>query len=175
MSKVSRLLTVDASVLRAAGSKEGHSAHCAASLNKILDICHRAVFNQEMKLEWDKHQSRFAAKWRGSMNARKKLIKINLDVKLQEVCMRIEAAPKITVEGSKALIKDAHILASALLSNHVVITGDQKLKQYWEQGMGPNDIEWLLVSQDDTPSQRANLMKRLMEINKGNPHPPLPL
>lgn len=175
MSKVSRLITVDASVLRAAGSKEGHSAHCAASLNKILDICHRAVFNQEMKLEWDKHQSRFAAKWRGSMNARKKLIKINLDVKLQEVCKRIEETPKIKEEGSKALNKDAHILASALLSSKVVITGDQKLKQYWEQGMGSSEIEWLLVFQEDTPSQRANLLKRLAEINKANPLPPLPL
>ena len=58
MTKQSRLLVVDASVLRAAGcSGDPQAGLCSQILQDIMQICHRVAISQEIADEWDKHQS----------------------------------------------------------------------------------------------------------------------
>jgi len=75
-NKISILLVIDASVARAAGTENATSPTaqaCCAFLKAVLEICHRMVMTPEIKKEWDKHESRFAKKWRSTMIAKKKL------------------------------------------------------------------------------------------------------
>jgi hypothetical protein len=63
-------LVVDASVARAAGSLE--SKHptgilCRDFLMGVRSVCHRIVWTEAIKVEWDKHDSVFARQWRVSM------------------------------------------------------------------------------------------------------------
>lgn len=173
MSKQSRLLAIDASVLRSAGAKEGHSSHCAALLSSVLEICHRAAFSSDIKAEWDKHQSRFSVKWRASMIARKKMVPVSIQARQNALIVQIESQPGLSMPDRAALKKDAHMLASAQESDHVIVTGDRLLKKLTEASLGLS-LEWLVVHQDDTTAERQLLMARLVELSRNKPNPPLP-
>lgn len=173
MSKQSRLMAIDASVLRSAGAKEGHSSHCAALLMSILEICHRAAFSAEIKVEWDKHQSRFSVKWRASMVARKKMIPLSVETRQNLLMAQIEENPYLSQSDRVALKKDAHMLASAMESDRVIVTGDQMLKNLSAGPLGLS-LEWLVVHQNDTAVEREQLMARLLELSRNKPNPPLP-
>jgi hypothetical protein len=174
MSKQSRLLAIDASVLRSAGTKEGHSSHCAALLLSVLEICHRAAFSSEIKAEWDKHQSRLSVKWRAAMVARKKMVVVGIQARQNALVLQIESQPGLSVLARAALIKDAHMLASALQADRVIVTGDLVLKNLTDGPLGLS-LEWLLVHQDDSAAERQQLMTRLLEISRNKPNPPLPV
>ena len=67
----SRLIVVDACVVRAAGETEHpRSSACRNCLEEIRTICHRVAISPVLKDEWDRHMSRFSRKWRRSMAAR---------------------------------------------------------------------------------------------------------
>lgn len=174
MSKQSRLLAIDASVLRSAGDKQGHSSHCAALLTAVLEICHRAAFSSEIKAEWDKHQSRFSVKWRAAMVARKKMIPLDMPAPQNSIMAQIQAHPGLSGVDRAALEKDAHMLAAAMASSHVIVTGDRILKTLTDGALGL-PLEWLLVHQDDSATERQHLMERLVELSRNKPHPPLPV
>jgi hypothetical protein len=173
MSKQSRLLAIDASVLRSAGAKEGHSSHCAALLSAVLEICHRATFSSEIKAEWDKHQSRFSVKWRASMVARKKMVPVSIQGRQSKLLGQIELQLGSSMQERAALKKDAHMLASAMEADRVIVTGDRLLKNLTDKTLGLS-LEWLLVHQDDTVLQRRQLMTRLFDLSQNKPNPPLP-
>jgi predicted nucleic acid-binding protein len=173
MTKQSRLLAIDASVLRSAGAKEGHSSHCAALLSSVLEICHRTAFSSEIKVEWDKHQSRFSIKWRASMVARKKMVPVSIQGRQSALMGQIEAQPGMSMQDRAALKKDAHMLASAMEADRVIVTGDQNLKNLADGTLGLS-LEWLLVHQNDTALQRQQLMARLVDMSRNKPNPPLP-
>lgn len=172
MSKQSRLLAIDASVLRSAGSKEGHSSHCAALLTSILEICHRATFSSEIKAEWDKHQSRFSVKWRAAMVARKKMVAVSIQTRQDWLLEQIELTPGLSEPDRTALKKDAHMLASAMDADRVIVTGDQVLKNLTGGELGLS-LEWLLVHQDDTAAERQQVIARLVDLTRNKPNPPL--
>lgn len=175
-SKQSRLLAIDASVLRSAGIKEGHSSHCAALLTLVLDIGHRAAFSSEIKAEWDKHQSRLAIKWRTAMVARKQIIPLNaqaLQGRQQAITARIAAHASLSGPDRFALEKDAHMLAAAVEADRVIVTGDRILKILTDSSLGLS-LEWLLVHQDDSAAEREQLMNRVLELSRNKPNPPLP-
>ena len=165
MSKVSRLLSIDASVLRGAGDKNGHSAHCAGVLNSILEICHRAVLSREGQQEWTKHQSRIGAKWRAAMIARKKLVPIDVSADSKRITAKIDALVGATHVHKVALRKDAHLLAAAAQGDRFVVTCDQALQALCERYLVA-PVEWLLLSPDDVPACRDGLLRRLVEMSK---------
>jgi predicted nucleic acid-binding protein len=173
MTRQSRLLAIDASVLRSAGAKEGHSSHCAALLSSVLEICHRATFSSEIKAEWDKHQSRFSVKWRASMVARKKMVPAGIHARQNALLGQIESQPGLSRQDRAALKKDAHMLASAMEADRVIVTGDQNLKNLTDGTLGLS-LEWLLVHQNDTAVERQQLMARLVDLSRNKPNPPLP-
>ena len=173
MAKVSRLLAVDASVLRSAGDKAGHSAHCTSVLNSILEICHRAVLCVEIQQEWNKHQSRIAIKWRASMNARKKLIPLDIGVQRLRITGQVNDLVQVTPVQRAALIKDVHLLASAAHGDHVVVSGDQALKTLCDHHL-TEPLEWLLVLHEDADASRKSVLARLVELSRTKPNPKLP-
>lgn len=172
MSKQSRLFAIDASVLRSAGAKEGHSSHCAALLTSILEICHRAAFSAEIKAEWDKHQSRFSVKWRASMVARKKMIRLNIEPTQSLLLAQIESVPDLSPLDHLALTKDAHMLAAAVVSDRIILTGDCILRNLSAGPLGLS-LEWLVVHQNDSAAEREQRMARLVELSRIKPNPPL--
>ena len=165
MTKVSRLLSVDASVLRGAGNKTGHSAHCTRVLNAILEICHRAVLCKEAQQEWNKHQSRIAIKWRASMNARKKLIPTDIKAEIQRITEEVNGLALVTKADRAALMKDVHLLAAAAHGDHAIVSSDQALKVLCDLHLVER-LEWLLVSPNDEAAQREALLNRLLELSK---------
>lgn len=167
MAKVSRLLAVDASVLRGAGDKAGHSAHCASVLNAILEICHRAVFCIEIQTEWNKHQSRMATKWRASMNARKKLIRVDIERHRKRISDQVDCIFQTTTAHRAALTKDVHLLAAAAQADRVIVSGDQALKDLCSAYLQEN-IEWLLVLPNDEAAVRQLTIDRLLELSKAS-------
>ena len=165
MTKVSRLLSVDASVLRGAGGKEGYSAHCTTVLNVILEICHRAVLTREAQQEWNKHQSRIAIKWRASMIARKKLIPVDIRAESLRIAAQINSLTHGTASHRAALIKDVHILAAARQGDHVIVSSDEALKVLCDL-YSVEPCEWLLILPKDTESQRLQMVSRLHDLSK---------
>ena len=117
-----RLLAIDASVARAAGETvHPVSSACREFLLAVLRICHRAVVCDEMRDEWQRHQSKFTRKWRCSMAARKK--------PLRDVC-KVETGLDLQAFASRqreAIEKDMPLLETALAAGGEIVTLDEAL------------------------------------------------
>ncbi len=174
MSNHSRLLVIDASVLRSAGDKTGHSKHCTELLYKILTICHRAVLCEELKLEWNRHQSRVSIKWRSAMISKKQLILKNVTVQAAHIQSQIDSAVSLTNAAREAIEKDIHLIALSKMADNILLTGDLALKNYVESNLNLSPIEWLTNHNAHTLEQNQEVIGRLVELNKKYPSPPIP-
>ena len=122
-------LVIDASIARASGGIEAvHPTATAVRdfLQKVLIICHRAVMTPAIRLEWEKHESAFARKWRRSMVARKKVIVISPQ-EMSEVRAAIKDGPASKNDKS-AMIKDLLLVEAAIATDERVIALDDKVK-----------------------------------------------
>jgi predicted nuclease of predicted toxin-antitoxin system len=175
MSHQSRLLAIDASVLRSAGGREqGHSAHCSKVLDAVRVNGHRAAFCAATSQEWNKHQSYFASKWRSGMLARKQMVLLNTKTTQTRLQGVIDAQPGLPEKARKALEKDIHMLALAMDADKILITGDAALKKLTLLSNITPALEWLVTLQNDSELERNALIERLHELAKNKPHPPLP-
>jgi hypothetical protein len=176
MTQTSRLLTIDASILRSAGGREkGHSAHCSKILQTILeDTPHQAIFCKTTSQEWTKHQSAFARMWRSSMVARKKLIAVNTQATQQKLQTDIDALTNLSANNKKALEKDIHMLALAMDADKVIITGDKILQQLTQENAIKPALEWLIAAPNDLDTERESVIQRLYELAHSKPYPPIP-
>jgi predicted nucleic acid-binding protein len=121
---VSRLVVVDASVVRAAGETQHPvSSACRNCLEAIRSICHRVAFTEPIRDEWVRHMSRFSRKWRRSMAARQKPITM-VDPKQLE--LRWDAYSDV---ARAAIEKDRGLLGAALATDRVIITLDDSLRR----------------------------------------------
>jgi predicted nucleic acid-binding protein len=172
MSKQSRLFVVDASVMRSAGMKEGHSAACTGLLNAILSICHRAVITEDIQMEWNTHQSLAAKKWRSAMASRRKLVKLDV-LERENFNEKVnECVPRENVKDRRELLKDAHLLAAAYGADRLLLTADSKLQGLCEKHSIDQNIEWLTVKYaHDT---HKDLLDRMADLATNRPNPPLP-
>ena len=124
--KASVPLVIDASVARASGGEDATyptSKHCRDFLKAVLSICHRIVMTPPIAEEWSRHQSRFARQWRVSMNARKKVVRI-------EGAENDDLRSKIGHIGMDrrdcdAMLKDLPLIETALVAGQTVISLDQ--------------------------------------------------
>lgn len=144
-TKVSRLLVVDASVMRAAGTAEHPvSSACRKALSAILTICHRVLISDPIENEWDRHASKFSRKWKVAMMNRRKMPKDNPSV-----------AP-ILLKGlssdDRAIIKkDRHLLDAAYAHDRIIMTTDDKLQKALERTGNVKmlrEIRWLNPCED---------------------------
>lgn len=146
--KPSRDLVIDASVARASGGDE--ATHPTATLTRnflqaVLEICHKAVMTPTIRDEWNRHQSKFARKWRSSMVARKKLKPLPL-AERQDIRKRFELAD-IPYAQKKALLKDCHLIEAALATDRRIIALDDAARKLFSAAsfhtLDIQDILWL--------------------------------
>lgn len=175
MTQTSRLLAIDASILRSAGGREGHSAHCSKILQTILeDTLHKAASCEKTRQEWTKHQSAFARIWRSSMLARKRLTVVNTQETQQKLQTNIDVLTDLSDKDKKALEKDIHMLALAMDADKVIITGDKILQQLTQDNSIKPALEWLIAAPDDLDTKRQSVIQRLYELAHNKPYPPIP-
>lgn len=111
--RISKILVVDASIVRAAG-ETGHPISSATRqfLNWVLEICHRVVLTAEIREEWARHESKISRRWRVAMYARRKVIelRIPIDEEFRERLSRPGRSPERRV----GVLKDLHLIEAAL-------------------------------------------------------------
>ncbi|PZU93156.1 MAG: hypothetical protein DCE90_17045 [Pseudanabaena sp.] len=138
-TKNSKLLVIDASVLKASGDENASyptSKHCYQFLQNVLRICHRAVLTRDLEKEWNNHTSNFGQRWRGEMERRGKLIRIK-SLKDSELRAKIYMtdsfldnymaeilSEKLTEKNRLDVKKDIHLIEAALATDKIVISLD---------------------------------------------------
>ena len=124
-AKQSRRLVIDACVARSAGVAERPiSRSCREFLLAVLDICHRAVFTQELSREWKDHGSPFALRWRSSMIARKKIDWFS-PAKHEQLRAEIEVM-KVSDALRTEIRKDVHLVEAALEADQIIVSYDER-------------------------------------------------
>jgi len=128
----SKVLVVDASVLRSAGAMDKTDQRSQKSRQFLLGmrrICHRALLTPEIKEEWDKHQSSFSKEWRVSMTNLQKIVKttINGDDELRRQITA--ASPSRHIE--QLLIKDVRLIEGALAADLIIVSLDDKARKHF--------------------------------------------
>jgi hypothetical protein len=126
----SKRLVIDADVARSSGSETAthpRAEHCRDFLSAILSLSYRIVMTEKINNEWKNHQSRFARRWRVSMDARKKIDRIDPPE-------YAELRDKITGTASdedeiEVMEKDFHLLQAALATDQTVISLDETIRR----------------------------------------------
>jgi hypothetical protein len=120
-------LVIDASIARSCGDDKATyptSIHCRDFLVATQVSQHRIVITPDIKAEWDKHKSRFARQWLGSMIARKQVTRIaNLSVD-PELWNPIEKLAQNDSERA-AMAKDILLLEAALATDRRIASLDE--------------------------------------------------
>ncbi len=156
-SRDSKRLVVDASVAGAAGGVDATapvSINCTKFLETFWDKCSlHVVMTPELSEEWEKHQSKFAARWLKSIIARKRFYYVEppvnqaLRAKLEET-----AAGENQIEKMR---KDFHLLEGALETDQIIISLDETIRRIFAratQRVGEiRDIIW--VNPDHTEEE----------------------
>src|ERR1700693_6284749 len=135
MPTPSWLLVVDASILRAAGSvgaTHPTSTQSRQLLLDILEICHRAIVSDEIKEEWNFHQSRFAQTWRTQMYSRRK-IENPQNRDCNGLKKAVEAFGEIDQGQRDAAQKDFLLIEGALNGDHIILSIDNRARMIYSQ------------------------------------------
>lgn len=137
----SKYLVIDASVAMASGGKS--ACHPTAAITRdflisVLTICHKAVMTPPVREEWDKHQSKFAKKWRSSMVAKKKLLLVDL-AERQDIRNQVSSA-NVGQKKKDAMLKDCHLLESAIATDYRVISLDDTVRDLFINTLDVPDV-----------------------------------
>ena len=125
----SKRLVIDADVVQASGGEDAtdpRAIHCRDFLKEVMSQNHRVVMTRKISDEWKRHRSRFAYEWRVSMDARRKIDRINPpeNEELQtKITTTTNNADEIEVMG-----KDFHLLQAALATDQTVISLDETVR-----------------------------------------------
>ena len=144
----SKRLVIDTDVAQAAGSETAthpRAKHCRDFLQEVLLLGHSVVMTQEISNEWKRHRSSFARRWRVSMDARKKVYRVNAPVD-EELRNKIEktATNQDEIEDMQ---KDFHLLEAAWATDQTIISLEEIIRQLFAraaQRVGEiRDIVWV--------------------------------
>lgn len=125
-ASTSRVLVVDASVVRAAGGVNATDpvpARARDALKAILSICHRVCLSAALRDEWKRHRSGFAQRWWRQMYARRKVVDCE-PPSCAAIVADIRAFPSVSGSEADAVEKDIHLVAAALDADQVVLSWD---------------------------------------------------
>ena len=128
-ARISKLLVVDASVMRAAGGEgatDPAPANARDTLKAILSVCHKVCDSADLREERKRQQSRFAKLWFTQMHARRKVV-ICKPPSCAEILADIRSFPSITQGDIAAVEKDIHLIAAALISDRIVLSWDNRV------------------------------------------------
>jgi predicted nucleic acid-binding protein len=164
-SQDSKRLVIDASIATAAGRTDHPVSKAYRDfLEGVRTICHRVVMTREISAEWNRHQSIFAASWRSSMFARRKVAQP--EVGPNEMLRTSIQNSGLTEKECAAALKDAHLVEAALESDFRVVSLDETARAVFRKAaprVGPlrpvlwanptkeedNIIEWLEGGTED--------------------------
>ena len=122
-------LVIDADVAQAAGSETAthpRAVNCRDFLIVVRSQNHKLVMTNKISDEWKQHQSRFARRWRLSMDARKKVDRIILP-------NNTRIKDKITnttdnEDDTEAIQKDMHLLEAAMQTDKTIVSLDETIR-----------------------------------------------
>ncbi len=125
----SKRLVIDTDVAQASGDEDAtdpRAIHCRDFLKAVRSQNHRVVMTRKISDEWKRHRSRFALEWRVSMDARRKIDRINPPE-------NEELQDKVTDTASdedeiETIQKDFHLLQAALATDQTVISLDETVR-----------------------------------------------
>ena len=144
----SKQLVIDTDVAQASGSETAthpRAKHCRDFLQKMLSLSHSVVMTPEISNEWNEHQSRFARRWRVSMDARKKVYRVNAPAD-EELRDKIKQAATNDKEDED-MQKDFHLLEAARATDQAIISLDETVRGLFAratQHVGEiRDIVWV--------------------------------
>jgi rRNA-processing protein FCF1 len=150
----SRILVIDASVVRSAGETEHPvSSACRQCLLDVLRICHHVVVTEPILDEWNKHMSRFSRKWRRSMAAKKKPLR-----SITPAAIAIDTSG-LSPREVAAVEKDRCLIEAAVAEDHVIVTLDDALMSILAKTVNQNkylkEITWINPVTDGTTALEA--------------------
>jgi hypothetical protein len=169
----SRILVIDASVLRAAGGEESvhpTGRNCREFLDAVRRICHRAAVTPAIGGEWRRHRSKFARKWQVRMYACKKIEHLTASSE-PSLPPRLENAPFQAAEKA-AILKDWPLVEAAHRTDSCVASLDETVRGLltracahvpelseilWVNPACPDEqaIRWL---QDGAPAESSRML-----------------
>jgi len=124
-AKPSRLLVIDACIASSATPKDHPLAQaCKECLDTVLEVCHRAVFTEDLRAEWRRHGTLFAYSWMGAMFARRNKVERRERVvhhPVRAAITRLKLAPS----KWEAVQKDLHLIDLALETDGTIISHDE--------------------------------------------------
>jgi hypothetical protein len=157
-AKVSKLLVIDASVARSCGAPNATfptSKNCRDFLNAVLTICHRMVLTDDIKEEWDKHQSIYAKKWRSSMIAKRKVeyrANVVFDQALRGKLDKIADSDR----PREAMWKDCHLLEAAIATDGIVTSLDEKAREPFKKAAKTiKELRMIMWANPDKPEEEV--------------------
>ena len=128
-SRYPKRLVIDTDVAQASGDDDAtdpRAINCRDFLKEVRSQDHRVVMTREISDEWKRHRSGFALEWRVSMDARRRIDRIDPpeDKELQD---------KVTNTANdedqiEAMQKDFHLLQAALATDQTVISLDETVR-----------------------------------------------
>ena len=144
----SKQLVIDTDVAQASGSEEAihpRAKHCRDFLQEVLSLGHSVVMTPEISNEWKRHRSGFARRWRVSMDARKKVYRVNAPAN-EELRDEIEKTAVHETE-IEVMRKDFHLLEAARETDQTIISLDETVRGLFAravQRVGEiRDIVWV--------------------------------
>ena len=128
-SRNSKRLVIDTDVAQASGDEaatDPRAINCRDFLKEVRTQDHRVVMTREISDEWKRHQSHFAFEWRVSMDARRKIDRINPPeyAEIQDKVTNI-ASDEDEIE---VMDKDFHLLQAALATDQTIVSLDETVR-----------------------------------------------
>ena len=156
-SRDSKRLVIDTDVAQASGNEDAtdpRAINCRDFLKEVRTQDHRVVMTREISDEWKGHQSRFALEWRVSMDARRKINRIN-PPEYEDIQAKVTST--VSDENEiEVMEKDFHLLQAALATDQTVISLDETIRGLFKrasQQVGEiRDIIW--VNPDRTAEEQ---------------------
>lgn len=156
-SKKSKRLVIDTDVVCASSNKDvqdRRAINCRDLLKEVLSRNYRVVLTKKINDEWKKYQSGFALEWRTSMDARRRVVRIDppQDKELQHKITRTTNDN----DEIRAMEKDFHLLQAALATDKTIIFCEQCVRKLFAQASQQvgeiRDIIW--VNPDRTTEEQ---------------------
>ncbi len=150
-------LVIDADVAQSSGSDTAtdiRAVNCRDFLKAVREQDHKVVMTEKISDEWKRHQSRFARRWRLSMDARKKVERINTQSRddIQDKIMNTTDNEN-EIENMQ---KDYHLIQAALETDKTIISLDETVRTLFAQvSQQVNEIRHIIwVNPDRTEEEQ---------------------
>ena len=132
-SRDSKRLVIDTDAAQASGDEDAtdpRAVNCRDFLKEVRSQNYRVVMTREISEEWKRHQSRFALEWRVSMDASRRVERIDPP---EDNTLRDKVATTTNNENEiEALRKDFHLLQAALAKDQAIISLDETIRQLFK-------------------------------------------